>query len=141
MPSEPTDPLLRVLVVGGPAALALAAVAALVGYATRSGAGAAGALLGALLPAVFLGITALSGVWARRIRPDLLGFAILGSWLPKVLALMLFLHWLKHQTFYDRPSFFVTLVVGTFGLLMLEGWLVTRSPQLYVDRRPKPSLE
>ncbi len=136
MSSEPTDPLVRVLTVGGPAAAGLAAAAALIGYVARSGAGAAGALLGALLPAVFLGITACSGVWARRIRPDLLGFAVLGSWLPKVLALMVFLHWLKHQTFYDKPAFLITLVLGTFGLLLLEGWLVTRSPQYYVDRRP-----
>ena len=139
MPSEPTDPLVRVLTVGGPAAVGLAAIAALLGYLTRSGAGAAGALLGALLPALFLGITALSGVWARGLRPDLLGFAVLGSWLPKVLALLLFLHWLKHQAFYDRPSFFITLVLGTFGLLMLEGWLVTHSPQFYADGRSRDS--
>lgn len=133
MSPEPRDPLVRVLAVGGPASLALAVLAAVVGYLARGGAGACGALLGALVPAVFLGITAVTGVWARRIRPDYLGFAILGSWLPKVLGLMLFLHWLKHEDFYDKPTFLITLVVGTFGLLMLEGWLVTRSPQFYAD--------
>ncbi len=135
MSSEPRDPLLRALAYGGPASLALAAAGALLGYAVQGRAGAAGALLGAVIPAVFLGITAMSGVWARRLRPEYLGFAILGSWLPKVLALMLVLHWLKHETWYDRPSFLVSLLAGTFGLLMLEGWVVTRSQQFYIDPR------
>ncbi len=135
MSTEPRDPLLRALAYGGPASLGLAVVSALLGYALRGQAGAAGALLGAVIPTVFLGITAVSGVWARRLRPEYLGFAILGSWLPKVLALMLFLHWLKRETWYDKPSFLVALLLGTFGLLMLEGWTVTRSPQYYSDPR------
>ena len=58
----------------------------------------------------------------------------LGSWLIKMIVLIGFLAWLKHQDWFDRPVFFVTLLVGTFGLLMLEGWLVTRSPQYYTER-------
>ena len=131
MPVEPRDPLSRVLRVGAPAALAYTVVATAAGHFWAGSWGSFGALFGALLPSVFLGITAATGLWARRLRPDLLGFAILGSWLLKMIVLIVFLAWFKQQDWYDRGTFFVVLLAGTFGLLMLEGWLVTRSPQYY----------
>ena len=130
----PTEPLTRVLRAGAPATLALLALGAGLGTALRGTAGAYGGVLGALLPAAFLGVTAGVGVYARKLRAELLGAAILGSWLIKMIVLIGFLAWLKHQDWFDRPVFFVTLLVGTFGLLMLEGWLVTRSPQYYTER-------
>lgn len=137
MPAEPRDPLLRALRIGGPAALGYTLLAMLAGHFWAGSWGSFGALLGGLVPAVFLGITAATGVWARRLKPEYLGFAILGSWLPKVLALLVFLAWLRDQGWYDKPTFLVTLLGGTFGLLLLEGWLVTRSPQYYVDPRQR----
>ena len=131
MPVEPRDPLSRVLRIGAPTALAYTLAATAAGHFWAGSWGSFGGLFGALVPSVFLGITAATGVWARRLRPDALGFAILGSWLLKMIALIGFLAWFKHQDWYDRGTFFVTLLIGTFGLLMLEGWLVTRSPQFY----------
>ena len=137
MPTEPRDPLTRVLRIGGPAALAYLLVATGVGHFWAGSWGSFGGMFGALVPTVFLGITAATGVVARRMKPELLGFAILGSWLIKMIALLGFLAWFKHQDWYDRGYFFIVLLLGTFALLMLEGWLVTRSPQHYVTpQRP-----
>lgn len=131
--SEPREPHVRVLRVGALAVLLLLVVAVPLGALRAGGAGARGAIIGALVPAVFLGITMATAVWARRLRADLLGFAILGSWLPKLIALLGVLAWLRHGHWYDRPTLFVTLLTGTVVLLGLEGWLVTRAPQYYAD--------
>ena len=131
----PRDPLSRVLRVGAPAALAYLLLATLAGHFWAGSWGSFGAMFGALVPTVFLGITAATGLATRRMRPDLLGAAVLGSWLVKMVSLLAFLAWFKHQDWYDRGTFFVVLLIGTFGLLMLEGWLVTRSPQFYAEPR------
>lgn len=132
MITTPPDPLTRVLRIGGPVALGYILLATGAGHFWAGSWGSFGGMFGALVPTVFLGITAISGVWARRLKPELLGFVILGSWLIKMIVLIGFLAWFKQQDWYDKGTFFVTLLIGTFGLLMLEGWLVTRSPQYYV---------
>lgn len=126
------DPMVRVLRVGGIASLGLLLASALVGWLLRGPAGLWGGILGAAVPAIFLGITAAIGLRARRIAVEQLGLMVLLSWLFKIVALIAFLAWLRQQDWFDRPIFFVALLVGTAGLLGLEGWLVTRSPQLYV---------
>ena len=133
----PRDPLTRVLRVGGPAALGYTLAATGIGHVWAGSWGSFGGMFGALVPTVFLGITAVTGVLARRLKPEFLGFAILGSWLIKMIALLGFLAWFKHQDWYDRGYFFVVLLLGTFALLMLEGWFVSRSPQYYVSPRER----
>ena len=137
MSADPIDPLARVLRVGLPAASGLLIAAAGLGGLIRGSAGAWGGLLGAAVPAVFLGITAAVGVRARRVDVRQLGVFVLGSWLVKLVLLVAFLAWLRQQDWFDRPMFFVVLLVGTAGLLSLEGWLVSRSPQLYVTPTAK----
>jgi len=138
MITTPPDPLTRVLRIGGPAALGYTLLATGAGHFWAGSWGSFGGMFGGLVPSVFLGITAVTGVWARRLKPEMLGPAILGSWLIKMIVLIGFLAWFKQQEWFDRGTFFVTLLVGTVGLLMLEGWLVTRSPQHYT--RPSSSL-
>lgn len=129
----PVDPLTRVLRVGTPAAAVLTAVAAGGGWLVSGPSGFWGGLLGAAVPTVFFGITAAIGVRARQVSVTSMGVLVLSSWLFKIVALVAFLYWLRMQDWFDRPVFFVALLVGTTGLLGLEGWLVTRSPQLYAD--------
>ncbi len=131
--TEPREPHVRVLKVGALAVVVLLVVAVPLGALRAGSEGAVAALVGALVPAVFLGITALTAVRARRLRADLLGFAILASWVPKLLALVVFLAWMRHGHWYDRPTLFVTLLAGTVVLLGVEGWLVTRAPQFYAE--------
>ena len=127
------DPLTRVLRVGGPAALALVVTAAGGGWLVSGLPGFWGGVLGASVPSVFFGITAAVGVRARQVSVTSMGVLVLTSWLFKIVALIAFLWWLRMQDWFDRPIFFVALLIGTAGLLGLEGWLVTRSPQLYAD--------
>jgi hypothetical protein len=127
------DPLTRVLRVGGPSAVALTVIAAGGGWVVAGMPGFWGGLLGASVPSVFFGITAVVGVRARQVSVTSMGVLVLTSWLFKIVALIAFLWWLRMQDWFDRPIFFVALLIGTAGLLGLEGWLVTRSPQLYAE--------
>ena len=135
MPTDSREPLAQALRIGTPAGIAYTAVATLIGHFVAGSFGSFGAMMGGLVPLVFFGITMLTGVLARRLSPGMLGFAILGSWLPKMLILLFFLNWISDQTWYDRGVFMVSLLVGSIGLLALEGWVVTRTPQTYVDPR------
>ena len=135
MSPEPRDPLARALRIGTPVGIAYTGLATLAGHFLAGSWGSFGAMFGGLLPLVFFGITMLTGLLARRLGPDLIGFAILGSWLPKMIGLLFFLNWLSDQTWYDRGVFMVTLLIGTIGLLTLEGWVAVRSPQYYTDPR------
>lgn len=137
MSAEPLDPLARVLRLGSRASVGLLVAATAIGWAVNGSSGAWGGLLGAMVPTVFLGVTAAVGVRARRLDVGQLGLFVLGSWLIKLVMLIAFLAWLRQQDWFDRPVFFGALLIGTAGLLWLEGWLVSRSPQLYVD----PSAE
>ena len=127
------DPLSRVLRFGGAAAVVLIAGSAAGGWLLAGASGLWGGILGAAVPAVFFGVTAAVGVRARQVSVTSMGVLILTSWLFKIVALVAFLYWLRMQDWFDRPVFFVALLIGTAGLLGLEGWLVTRSPQLYAE--------
>lgn len=127
------DPLSRVLRIGAPAAVVLIAGSAGGGWLLSGTPGMWGGLLGSAVPTVFFGITAAVGVRARQVSVTSMGVLILTSWLFKIVALVAFLYWLRMQDWFDRPVFFVALLIGTAGLLGLEGWLVTRSPQLYAE--------
>lgn len=127
------DPLSRVLRVGAPSAAALMVIAAGGGWAIAGMPGLWGGFLGAAVPSVFFGITAAVGVRARQVSVTSMGVLVLTSWLFKIVALVAFLWWLRMQDWFDRPIFFLALLIGTAGLLGLEGWLVTRSPQLYAE--------
>ncbi len=129
----PRDPMIRAMRVAGPLGLLYTAVATGIAHFWAGSWGEFGAILGGVVPLVFFGITSLTAVLARKLGPTMLGFAVLASWVPKMLGLLLFLHWLKGQDFYDRTTFLVTLLGGTIALLGLEGWVVTRAPQFYSE--------
>lgn len=113
--------------------LGLSVVAGIVGYVMDSTAGLWGAFLGAIVAGVFFSITAIVAVKSANLDVQYLGFAVLGSWLLKILLLIGALAWLRSQDFYNRPVFFVTLLVQTFALLIVEARLLTRAPVPYVE--------
>jgi hypothetical protein len=81
----------------------------------------------------FFAITGLVAALTGNLELQYLGFAVLGSWLLKIVVLLVALFWLRGQDFYDRPIFFVTLLLETVVLLVLEAVLVTRAPVPYVE--------
>lgn len=138
--SEPTptlpalrEPMRRALRIGALAFLAAVPVVAVIGYFVDGMAGVWGALLGLALPLAFLSITSIVALATVRLRPDLLGAAVLGSWLLKIIVLIAVLVPLSNAHFYNRMVFFIVLLIGTFGYLALEAVIVVRTRVPYVD--------
>lgn len=103
------------------------------GYLRSEQSGLWGALLAGVLAGSFFALTAAVAALTANLDPQYLGFAVLGSWLLKIVVLLGALFWLRGQDFYNRPIFFITLLLETVVLLVLEAVLVTRAPVLYVE--------
>jgi hypothetical protein len=115
--------------------LNISIVAVLLGKLFADNKGVLGALIGSLLAGSFFALTALVAKLTIKTSVEYLGFAVLGSWLGKIVLLLAVLFWLRNVSFYDRPTLFGTLVVSTIGLLTLEAYVITRTPALYVEPR------
>ena len=62
---------------------------------------------------------------------------MLGSWLIKMVLLLVVLALLRDADFYSRPVLFICLLVGTIGALVLEALVVDPHPGP-VHRVPAP---
>lgn len=130
-------PMRRILRTAGIAAAVALPVAGLVGYLFDGAAGAWGALIGMGIAVAFLAVTVLVALATAHTDANLLGFAVLASWLVKIIVLIVVLAFLRGQDFYSRPALFVALLVGTAGTLFIE-WRVavtTRVPYVEPVRR------
>ena len=104
-----------------------------IGYLVSRESGVWGALLASVLAGSFFAVTGIVAALTANLDVQYLGFAVLGSWLLKIVVLLGALFWLRGQDFYDRPIFFITLLLETIVLLVLEAVLVTRAPVPYVE--------
>jgi Ca2+/Na+ antiporter len=104
-----------------------------IGYLMSEESGVWGALLASVLAGSFFAVTGVVAALTANLDVQYLGFAVLGSWLLKIVVLLGALFWLRSQDFYDRPIFFITLLLETIVLLVLEAVLVTRAPVPYVE--------
>ena len=104
-----------------------------IGYLVSGESGVWGALLASVLAGSFFAVTGMVAALTVNLDVQYLGFAVLGSWLLKIVVLLGALFWLRGQDFYDRPIFFITLLLETVVLLVLEAVLVTRAPVPYVE--------
>ena len=104
-----------------------------IGYLVSGESGVWGALLASVLAGSFFAVTGIVAALTANLDVQYLGFAVLGSWLLKIIVLLGALFWLRGQDFYDRPIFFITLLLETIVLLVLEAVLVTRAPVPYVE--------
>lgn len=104
-----------------------------IGYLVSGESGVWGALLASVLAGSFFAVTGIVAALTANLDVQYLGFAVLGSWLLKIVVLLGTLFWLRGQDFYDRPIFFITLLLETVVLLVLEAVLVTRAPVPYVE--------
>jgi Ca2+/Na+ antiporter len=104
-----------------------------IGYLVSGESGVWGALLASVLAGSFFAVTGIVAALTSNLDVQYLGFAVLGSWLLKIVVLLGALFWLRGQDFYDRPIFFITLLLETIVLLVLEAVLVTRAPVPYVE--------
>jgi hypothetical protein len=111
----------------------LTAVLSAIGFLVSDKSGLWGALLASVLAGIFFAVTGIVASLTTNLDVQYLGFAVLGSWLLKIVVLLGALFWLRSQDFYDRPIFFITLLLETVVLLVLEAVLVTRAPVPYVE--------
>ena len=85
---------------------------------------------------LFLGITA-AALFTARLSPSTLGAAVLGSWLLKIVVLLVALIALDGRDFYSR-GVFVVFLLGTAGFLVVEAIVVVRTKVPYVEPTDAP---
>lgn len=121
------------LIIGLMAWFGLTAVAVAIGAGIAGKPGVWAAVIGSGIAGVFFLLTAAVALVTSAMNPGYLGGVILGSWLLKIVVLMGVLAWLRNEHFYHRGMLFSTLVITTFGMLILESVLVTRAKVPYVQ--------
>lgn len=114
-------------------------VAVVIGFLIAGMPGLWGALLGIAIPVAFFSITVIVALVTVRVRPEVFGAAILGSWLIKIVVLIAVLAVLSRADFYDRGIFFAAFVVGTVGYLVTEAIIVVRTRVPYIEPENRSS--
>jgi hypothetical protein len=135
-PTALVTPMRRVLRIGLIASLVALPVAVLIGYLVAGAAGAWGAAIGMGIAVGFFTITIGVALVTAGMDATALGASVLGSWLIKMILLLVVLALLRDADFYSRPVLFIALLVGTIGTLVLEALVVTRTPVPYTESAP-----
>jgi hypothetical protein len=126
-------PLLkRALVYGGLLAAAVAVLGSAIGFVVDGVPGLLGALVGAGMTAVFLGLTAATILLATRVsKGELFSTAffgiVMGGWLVKLLVFFAIVVLLAQQDFLNPMVLFVTIVVAVLGSLAADVLAFTRT--------------
>ena len=136
--SDTSAPLRNAVRLGAVGAVVLAVVAGVVGLLLRGTPGLWGALVGAAVAAGFVLFTAVAVLLTRHLEPTVAGAVLLGSWIVKLLALIVVLALLRGVDALDRTTLGVVVIVAAVGLLGLETAAVVRSRVPYVDPVPGP---
>lgn len=95
-----------------------------------------GGVLGIAIPVGFFSVTVIVALLTLRVRPEVFGAAILGSWIIKLIALIGVLALLSGSDFYNRVIFFIAFVIGTIGYLVSEAVIVMRTRVPYIEPHP-----
>ena len=125
-------PMKRILRVGALAFLLVPVISAILFFAGNADL-AWGVALGGGIPWAFFGVTAVTALKTAGISAEKLGAIVLGSWLLKIIALLGVLAWMRGQDFYNRPIFFITLLIATAGLLIAEAQITLKAKVPYVS--------
>jgi hypothetical protein len=136
-PTALVTPMRRVLRTGLLASLAALPVAVLIGYLVAGASGAWGAAIGMGIAVGFFAITVGVALGTAGMDTTALGASVLGSWLIKMVLLIVVLVLLRDADFYSRPVLFISLLVGTIGTLVLEALVVTRTQVPYTEAPPR----
>lgn len=92
-----------------------------------------GVLLGASIGGGFMLMTVLSVLAASNTTAATTGAVVLGSWLLKIIVLLIVLFVLRGQDFYDRLAFVVTVALALVVVLASEVWGVITTKVTYVQ--------
>jgi hypothetical protein len=141
-----TPILLRSLTWGALFALAVAVIGSIIGFAVAGGAGIAGALVGAAMAALFLGLTAVSLLLAGRAAggdltsPTFFGI-VLGAWGLKLIVFFFLMLGLRGATWLDPIVFFGAVIASVLGLLIVDAVALQTSRVPYVSDVTLPGEE
>ena len=117
--------VVNALIYGGIVSLAIAVLGSVVGYLVTGTSGVVSALVGTLVAAIFMGLSAVSVLVAARVtRNDPTSgvyFAIvLGVWFFKLVVFLFVLLALRGQQWLSPYVFFGTAVAAVFGSLVAD---------------------
>jgi hypothetical protein len=116
------------LLVGGLLVLGVAVGALVSGWA-----GVWGALIGAGLAAFFCATTIWSMMRTIGQSPTTMAAVVMGTWIAKVVVLIVVLALLRGADFYDRAVLFVVLALGAVGSALLDYRAVKGGRMPYVQ--------
>lgn len=136
--------LWRTMAYGGVLAAAIALVGGVIGWLAAGGAGAASALVGTALAAVFSLLTALSIIAGFRLsggellHPGFLGVVLGGLTLKLVLFLLLMIS-LQSQAWVHGGVLFGALVAAVLGTLVIDSVVIGRGRIPTIDEPAEPA--
>jgi len=112
---------------------ALLVVGVPVGALVAGAAGVWGALIGVGLALVFSGTTVVAMLRTAHAPAATMAAVVMGTWLGKVLVVIVVLAVLRGQDFYSRGVLAVVLLVGVLGSAYLDYRAVSRARMPYVE--------
>ena len=133
-PQPSSVPILkRSLLYGFLYAAAIAVLGGGIAWLTVGPLGALSVVIGAVMAAVFLGITAASILVA--IKYDIVAFfaIVLGAWLLKFVLFLGLAIVLRDQPFINLTSLFLALIAGVIGSLVVDVVVVMKTRMPYIS--------
>jgi ATP synthase protein I len=113
--------------------LVVGVIAVAVAFFITDAKGALGAALGTVLVAVFFSISVVAVSYAARISPQMMAIAAMGSYLVKVIVIMLTLVAFRDTTAWNTQAFAWSVVVCTLVWTGFEVRAFVKTKMLYVD--------
>ena len=113
--------------------VALTVLGVLVGVLVAGLAGVWGALIGVGLAAVFSGTTLVAMLRTTHAAPQVMAGIVMGSWLAKVLVVIVALALLRGLDFYSAPVLAGVLAIGAIGSALLDYRAVSTGRVPYVE--------
>ena len=92
-----------------------------------------GALIGAAIALLFSGTTVLTMLRTVDSSVTTTGIVVLGTWLAKMVVLIIVFAVLRDMDFYDRPVLAIVTIVGVLGSVALDYRAVVTGRVPYVE--------
>ncbi|MHB1489160.1 MAG: hypothetical protein ACYCTH_01505 [Cellulomonas sp.] len=118
----------------------LLAVGGAAGWATRGLPGVWGALIGVGITLVFSGTTVVAMLRTAEATATTTAAVVMGSWLAKMIVVIVVLAVIRDQIFYDRTVLAAVLAVGVVGSALLDYRAVLRGRVPYVESQTDPKV-
>ncbi|MBB6351135.1 hypothetical protein ACWGH8_04225 [Nonomuraea muscovyensis] len=113
--------------------LAVGAVAVVVALGVAGGKGALGAAIGVLLVGAFFSVSVVAVSYAAKVSPQVMAMAAMGSYLVKVIVIMVMLATFGDTTAWNPKAFAWSVVLCTIIWTAFEVRAFVKTKMLYVD--------